>query len=237
MWYAQPATYWNSQSLHLGNAHIGASFFGGVGREQFALTEGSMWTGGPFRGDWEQWGVQPGVSGCIREIRQAVAEGNYPLADSLSANGYLGQNELFGHFTSIGDLFLEMDHGEGEAADYVRSLDLSSSLGKVAYTLDGVSFEREYFCSYPHRILAMKFRSGAKGRVGFRVGMDLVQEEGEIEVSGDRYVVRGRIDGGADRPYVVEIRIQAFGGSTAAEGDTRSPLNQPQTFRHAPATR
>ena len=43
IWYSYPAKYWNSQSLHLGNGYLGASFFGGVERERIALTEGSMW--------------------------------------------------------------------------------------------------------------------------------------------------------------------------------------------------
>lgn len=48
LWFKQPAKYWNSQALHLGNGFIGASFFGGVENEKFALTEGSIWTGKTF---------------------------------------------------------------------------------------------------------------------------------------------------------------------------------------------
>ena len=50
LWYEYPAKYWNSQALHLGNGYFGASFFGGVPEEVFAISEKSMWTGGPPMG-------------------------------------------------------------------------------------------------------------------------------------------------------------------------------------------
>ncbi len=53
LWYPQPAQYWNSQCLLLGNGWVGVSFMGGVQTEEFALSEKSIWTGGPFRGDWK----------------------------------------------------------------------------------------------------------------------------------------------------------------------------------------
>src|ERR1700677_1657637 len=61
LWYTYPATYWNSQALHLGNGFMGASFFGGVDTEKIALTEGSVWSGGPApaKGDWTDYGVNP----------------------------------------------------------------------------------------------------------------------------------------------------------------------------------
>jgi len=219
LWYSHPATYWNSQSLHLGNAFIGASFFGGVEREQFALTEGSMWTGGPFMGDWEAWGVKPGVQSCIRAIREAVAREDFALADSLSRTCYLGTNQRFGHFTSIGDLCLDMDAHEGDSRNYRRSLDLGSSLGKVEYELNGSSYQREYFCSYPHRVLAMKFTSDGPVNMGMKLGMELIQEDCRVEVTDERYLLRGTINGGAGRRFQVEIRALPYGGSSQAEGD------------------
>ena len=50
LFYRYPAKYWNSQALHLGNGYFGASFFGGIEKEIFAISEKSMWTGGPGKG-------------------------------------------------------------------------------------------------------------------------------------------------------------------------------------------
>jgi alpha-L-fucosidase 2 len=83
LWYTYPAQYWNSQALHLGNGYIGASFFGGVEEEKISITEESIWLGGPFQGDWKEYGINPEASKSLPEIRKAVSQGKVKLADSL----------------------------------------------------------------------------------------------------------------------------------------------------------
>ena len=89
LWYTYPAKYWNSQALHLGNGFIGASFFGGIEEEKFALTEESIWTGSPFKGDWEDYGINPKANEYLPIIRKAVVNNQVQLADSLSQKYYL----------------------------------------------------------------------------------------------------------------------------------------------------
>src|SRR4030042_6077450 len=86
LWYTYPAKYWNSQALHLGNGYMGASFFGGTDEEVIALTEKSMWTGGPFNGNWEEMGVNPRCRESLPEIRKEITEGKIREADSLLRN-------------------------------------------------------------------------------------------------------------------------------------------------------
>ncbi len=215
IWYTYPAEYWNSQSLHLGNGFMGASFFGGIKREQFALTEGSMWTGGPFQGDWEEYGVNPRAREYMDVIRKAVVDGKIRLADSLTANYYLGRNSLFGHFTSIGDLNMEMDQHDQSYSNYIRNLDLANSIGSVSYEMEGVRYEREYFCSYPHNVLAMKIKSDSPGSVGFELGMDIIQDDYDVDVSENTYSISGIINGGAQRKFRVQVMVIRYGGLSA----------------------
>ncbi len=216
LWYTYPAQYWNSQSLHLGNGYMGASFFGGVEREKFSLTEGSMWCGGPFRGDWEEYGVNPRARESMDKIRRAVREGNIVLADSLSSSDYLGGMERFGHFTSIGDLYLEMDQHDQPFEDYTRSLDLASSIGAVSYTQNGIRYEREYFCSYPNNVLVLKIRSDVPGSVGFSLGMDILQRDYKVEVSENTFVISGIINDTDARRFRVEVLALPYGSQTSA---------------------
>lgn len=217
LWYTYPAEYWNSQSLHLGNGFMGASFFGGIQQEKFALTEGSMWTGGPFSGDWEEYGVNPQASAYLNDIRKAVVQGDINLADSLTANYYLGDNKRFGFFTSIGDLLITMEDHNESAENYIRKLDLQRSLGAVSYRMNGVSYEREYFCSYPNNILAMKFKADVAGSIGFSISMNIIQEKYAIRAQENRYIVDGIIDGGAGRKFRIEIEMIPYGGSISSE--------------------
>ncbi|MDD4225419.1 MAG: glycoside hydrolase family 95 protein [Mariniphaga sp.] len=212
LWYQQPAKYWNSQALHLGNGFIGASFFGGVEEEKFTLTEGSIWRGGPFRGDWEEFGVNPEANKYLEVIRQAVVDGDVRKADSLTQKYYLGQNKLYGAFSTIGDLNLKMMNHGMPHTNYVRELDLSKSLGHVSYVLDGVNYSREYFCSYPKNVLVMKLKADQPGKVGFAMYMDIIQERYNVDISADEYTVTGFVDGG-DHKFQMKIRAVPYGGS------------------------
>jgi len=218
LWYNYPANYWNSQALHLGDGFIGASFFGGVEKETFALTEGSMWTGGPFRGDWEEYGVNPKAKEALIKIRNAVQHGNIHKADSLSESDYLGKMDRFGHFTSIGDLFLEMDNHQQKYTNYTRKLDLANSIGSVNYFLDGISFEREYFCSYPNKVLVIKLRADEPSSVGFKLGMDILQDKYQLNISENSYTVKGIINQGDERTFQVSVKAVPYGGKSVSNG-------------------
>jgi len=218
LWYTYPAKYWNSQALHLGNGYMGASFFGGVQLEKFALTEGSMWLGGPFRGDWEEYGINPNAHSYIDDIREAVVKGNIRLADSLTAEYYLGDNTRYGSFTSIGDLILRMDDHNRDYSDYLRKLKLDDASGLVQYQLNDILYSREYFCSYPDKVLVMKIKSSSSGNVSFSLRMNIIQSDYELKISDNTYAITGLIDGG-DREFSVMIKTIPYGGKSINGND------------------
>lgn len=217
LWYESPARQWNSQALHLGNGHFGASFFGGVERETLALSEGSMWAGGPFDGDWEAVGVNPRAREALPRIRRAIVEGQVREADALVVSDFLGTNERFGYFTSIGDVI--MTTGHDGASSYRRSLDLSRALGIVQYETDGVTHTRELFCSYPDRVLAVRLTTSEPGSLSFSIGLEVLQETFEVEAAPGRLDIVGSIDGNG-RPFHVGLVVEAEGGSSSTDGAT-----------------
>jgi len=212
LWYTYPARYWNSQALHLGNGYFGASFFGEIGEEVFALSEKSMWTGSPARGDWQKAGVNPKAYFTLPDIRKAVTEGKCQLADSLVSHNFFGSSELFGNFTSIGNLKIKFMNPESKPEKYMRSLDLPNSLGTVQYTIQNTEFRREYFCSYPHRLLVMNFTADKPGQISFDMNIDIIQDSSIFELTDSTYRVKGFIDGN-HRPFQVLIHVRKKGGT------------------------
>jgi alpha-L-fucosidase 2 len=221
IWFRYPAKYWNSQALHLGNSYFGASFFGGIEEEVFTLTEKSMWTGGPAMGRWEEAGVNPRALESLPAIRDAVVRGEAGLADSLIASDFFGSDQLYGHFTTIGDLKVRFRGDTAKASCYIRMLDLKHSLGSVSFTLDGIPFEREYFCSYPDRVLVMRFTAGKPGNISFDLGLDPVQDSSVVEIEGNYYRFSGWINGNR-RPFQVLVAVSQKGGVTRAEEELLS---------------
>jgi alpha-L-fucosidase 2 len=216
IWFKYPARYWNSQALHLGNGYFGASFFGGPGEEVFALSEASMWTGGPAMGDWERAGVNPNARETLPAIRKAVLEGNIRRADSLVSENFFGSFDLYGHFTSIGNLRLKFLDHETEPGNYHRELDIRNSLGGIRYDLGNTTFNREYFCSYPDRVLVMKFTADRPGSISFDMTLDIMQDSSIVEISGNTCQVAGYIDGN-QRPFHLLIQVNHEGGKTGRD--------------------
>lgn len=211
LWYNYPAKYWNSQSLHLGNGYFGASFFGGLEKETFALTEQSMWTGEPAMGEWEKAAVNPSAKEAIPKIREAVLNGQAKVADDLLTNEVFGSSEKYGFFTSIGDLLIEFENHKSDAGDYQRELDLQKSLGKVKYTMNDIYYEREYFCSYPNRILGMKFTSDKANSLSFGISLQVIQDSSLVEIDENTYRLIAYINGN-HRPFHVLIQVNNKGG-------------------------
>ncbi len=218
LWYRYPAKYWNSQALHLGNGFFGASFFGGVEEEVVVLSEKSMWTGGPAEGEWARAGVNPGAATALPLIRKAILDGESQKADKLITDSFFGSSELFGNFTSVGSLLIRFLNQESSPVNYQRALDLDRSLGLIQYNIGETTFKREYFCSYPDRVLAMRFSSGETKKISFNLTMDIMQDSSEIDISGNTFKVRGVINKNF-RPFVVQIRIKNDGGVVSKEGD------------------
>ena len=218
LWYNYPAKYWNSQALHLGNGYFGASFFGGIGEEVVALSEKSMWTGGPAEGDWTRAGVNPDAAEALPEIRKAILNGESRKADKLITDSFFGSSELFGNFTSVGSLIIKFLNHEAEPLNYQRELDLDHSLGLIQYDIGETSFEREYFCSYPDRLFAMRFSANESEKISFNLTMDIMQDSSDIEISGNTFKVRGFINKNF-RPFVVLVQIRNKGGIVNKEGD------------------
>jgi alpha-L-fucosidase 2 len=217
LWYTYPARYWNSQALHLGNGYFGASFFGGIDEEVLTISEASMWTGEPANGNWEKAGVNPKAKTALPLIREAILNGHSQIADSLVANNFFGSSEYFGNFTSVGDLKIKFQNHDIKSENYLRSLDLENSSGLVQYTINKTTFKREYFCSYPDRVLVMRFSANNPKKISFNLRIDIRQDSSNVEILNGTYHVKGYINEN-HRPFDVLIKIMNKGGRIGQEG-------------------
>jgi len=164
LWYEYPASDWNTQALHIGNGYMGASFYGGVKEERFDISEKTMWTGGPGENEKYNYGIIKGSYMYLEDIRNAIVEGNIEKADKLVDNHFKGDYNGFGAFSTVGSLFFAFDNHDAEVSGYTRELNLAKSLANVSYELDDVKYRREYFASYPDRMIVMNFSSNKSGK-------------------------------------------------------------------------
>lgn len=187
LWYDKPAQYFE-ETLVLGNGTMGAAPFGGIAKEKIYLNEATLWSGEPVAPN-----PKPDAYKTVAEIRKALAEENYQLADSLQR---ILQGPYSQSYMPLGTVEIDFGHS-GASTEYYRELDLGKAMAKTTYTNNGVHFTREYFVSHPDRIMVIRLTSDQKKAINCSLGFQsLLQFKTEIE--GDKLMVNGYA------PYNVE---------------------------------
>ena len=143
--YDRPARYFE-ESLPIGNGKIGALLYGGTDVDSLYLNDITLWTGQPV-----DHNEDAGASKWIPEIRKALFNEDYQLADSLQLH-VQGHNSQF--FQPLGMLYID-DRNTGNAGSYYRTLNLDSAVAQVLYTRNGVVYQREYLASNPDKVIAV----------------------------------------------------------------------------------
>lgn len=63
--------------------------------------------------------------------------------------------------------WIDFGHKEENVSDYSRDLILDDATAHVSYDYDGVTYTREYFTSYPDKVMVMKLDASEKGALSF----------------------------------------------------------------------
>lgn len=112
---------------------------------------------------WEQYSLSLGcgyfgcsVFGLVRRERIQVTE-----------NSVLTRRNL----TNALEIYLHFPHED--VSDYERGLILDTATAYCRYTSGGVHYTREYFTSYPDKVLAVKLTAGQPGALTFTLAPEL----------------------------------------------------------------
>ena len=148
------AIQWDNASP-VGCGTAGAMIYGGVAVERVGLNEESIWSGGPMDTHYE------GFAEKIAYIRSLLLEGK-----DYEAEQWVGENmtDVYHRVKSYeiaGDLYVRL-HEEDTCTDYSRDIDLMNGICTVAYKKDDISYKREYFASYPQKLIAARYTADQK---------------------------------------------------------------------------
>ena len=166
--YQQPATYFE-ESLVMGNGKLGATIFGGIDSEQIYLNDATLWSGEPV----DPY-MNPEAYKNIPAIRQALTDGNYPLADQLNKKI---QGQFSQSFAPLGTLFLDFNQA-AEATNYHRELDISNATAQIHYEIAGVRYSRECFVSHPDQVFVIRLAADKKEALNFSIRFESLLKYG-----------------------------------------------------------
>lgn len=161
--YNRPAQFFE-EALVLGNGKAGATVYGGLQTDTIHLNDATLWTGEPVNAN-----MNPTAYTHVPKIREALANGDYLLADKLHRNL---QGSFSQSYAPLGNLYLDFGHDYNKLQNYSRQLDISTAISTIEYNIDGVEFKREYFVSHPHQVMIIRITSNAKRALNFKLRFD-----------------------------------------------------------------
>ncbi|HEX2855168.1 MAG TPA: glycoside hydrolase family 95 protein [Opitutaceae bacterium] len=211
LWYAQPAAKWE-EALPVGNGHVGAMVFGGAADERIQFNEATLWTGRPH--DY----VREGAGEQLAEIRRLIAAGEIEPAHRLVRAKFLSDPVRQKAYQPFGDLRLHFA-GHENPAEYRRELDLDAAVARVSYKVDGVSYRREVFASYPARVLLLRVTADQPGKISVSLRMDSPHKSSAVRaMAPDQLALTGQVQADGLR-FESRLRVLSSGGRVAVTDD------------------
>ena len=184
MWYDRPAHYFE-ESLPIGNGKMGALIYGSPDNDSIYLNDITLWTGKPVDRNEDA-----GASRWIPEIRKALFNEDYALADSLQLN-VQGHNSQ--HYQPLATLHIA-DPNAGKYSAYRRELNLDSALARVCYKIGEVNYEREYFASAPDRVIALRIKASQTKAINVQLSITS-QVPHRVKASDHQLIITGHAMG------------------------------------------
>jgi alpha-L-fucosidase 2 len=161
LWYEQPAEHFE-EALVIGNGTQGATIFGGTYTEKIFLNDLTLWSGEPVNAN-----MNPEAYKHLPSVREALKNENYKLADSLIRNL---QGKFSESYAPLGTLYLDFD--TENVKDYYRELSLDNASVNIKYTEGDNEITRNYFYSYPDKVMVIRLSSKTAKGINFTLRFD-----------------------------------------------------------------
>jgi len=174
LWYDEAApdtgAGFENESLPIGNGHMGVSIFGGTESETLSISEETMFN--------------PATSTADCPMEGPDGE------KFMRANG--------GGFANLCHASVEFGHPFDQVADYRRDLVLDTAEAHVSYVYGGVTYQREYFSSYPDNVTVIRFSASEKGKLTFTLRPEATSVRDYCVREGDGMGKTGAVTGEGD---------------------------------------
>jgi hypothetical protein len=213
LWYRTPAdsSIIIRTGLVIGNSQVGGIVSGGVDEDRIYLSEKSLWHGSNTKGN----GSRPGAGAYLQSLREAIVAGDHVLADQIFHTKWAGDHADFGSFSTLGVLHLDFETLKGAAvSDYRRDLDLAQGVLRTSFRHDGADYVREYFCSYPAKIMAIRLTCSQPSRITVSAAFSTPQKSPHsTSAAGDTLTLEGSF---AAMDYETSLKLLHDGGTLSS---------------------
>lgn len=124
--------------------------------------------------------------GSATERIQITENSLYDWADKNSGLKRRGVN-------NFAEVYIDFDHSN--VSGYTRALDLNEGISTVKYEQGGVTYSREYFTSYPDKVMAIRLNASEAGKLSFTLRPTIPfigdGKKGSVSAEGDTVTLSG----------------------------------------------
>ena len=139
----------------------------------------------------------------------------------LGGDNPSGNDNTMGSYQMLGSLFINLP-GHESVTDYRRDLDIGDGLAHVSYSVNGVKFSREYFCSHADGVLVMRLAADKPG--SYTGSIELNDSHRATAVADkNRLTDSGALNNGLK--YEAQLVAVHAGGSLQAKGSALAFTN------------
>jgi len=212
LWYKQPAKQW-IEALPIGNGRLGAMVFGNPSKEVVQLNENTIWGGQPYRND------NPEAKEALPKVRQLIFKGKYKEAQDLVNQKFISRNSQGMPYQTAGSLNLIFP-GHDNYTNYYRELNIETAVTSTRYDMDGVTYNREVFSSFPDQAIIARITASKSGKINFTASLNHPSHV-DISTDGSDKLIMSGVTGDCDSikgavKFQVQVKIEAVGGTITA---------------------
>ena len=211
LWYSQPAAGW-TEALPVGNGHMRAMAYGKTDEEIIQFNEDTLWAGHPT--DYQH----PGAADVLPELRKLLFEGKRKEAEELAQLRFMSVPLRQNAFQPMGNVILEFEEQQ-HPTDYKRWLDLNTATVGVMYNVNGITYKRELFASYPDNVIVIRLTSEEQKQITFTAKLTSPHKESEqFRIDDETLGLKGRVmqthenKNESQMQFEVMLRVRTEGG-------------------------
>ncbi len=214
LWSDTPAAEW-VEAYPIGNGAFGAMVFGGVDQERIQFNHDTLFNGQPH--DY----VHKGAVEHLPAIRKLLFEGRQDEAHALANQefmsvGHEGSNRQRA-YQPFGDLLLSFDAFKEKTPDtYRRELDIDNAITSVTFELDGTTFHREVFASFPDNVIVVRLSANRPGAINGTATLSSPHDRINLTSESDELLrMTGQVKNGVTS-FEARLQARVEGGTVTA---------------------
>lgn len=160
---------------------------------------------------WMRWSIPLGNGYMGANVFGRTETERIQISEATLFNEYksdVTEGGVVSGLNSFAETYIDFQHKQEDVSNYTRDLTLNTALSSVQYDYNGVTYNREYFTSYPDKVMVMRFTASEDAKVSFTLRPEIpwlqeypmnsteypMAKTGTVTAEGDTITLKGNME-------------------------------------------